>query len=70
MQIYRLLNARLLSWRNCVAFRTRARLIGIESAHQTPLVPADAGTQALQQKLGSRIRGNERVMLPYKTLML
>ena len=35
--------------------------IDMESAHQTPLVPADAGTQALPQKLGSRIRGNERV---------
>jgi hypothetical protein len=32
----------------------------LKSAHQTPLVPADAGTQALLQKLGSRIRGNER----------
>ncbi len=34
--------------------------MNIESAHQIPLVPADAGTQALLQKLGSRIRGNER----------
>jgi hypothetical protein len=44
--------------------------IDIGSAHQTPFAPADAGAQALPQKLGSRIRGNERVMLPYKTIML
>src|SRR5947209_13041283 len=38
----------------------RARSIDIESGVQTPLVPADAGTQALLQKLGSRVRGNKR----------
>jgi polar amino acid transport system substrate-binding protein len=32
----------------------------IESALQSPFVPADAGTQALPQKPGSRFRGNER----------
>ena len=31
---------------------------------------ADAGTQALPQKLGSRIRGNERVKRLYKTITL
>jgi hypothetical protein len=39
---------------------TLVRSIEIESAHQTPFVPADAGTQTLLQKLGSRFRGNER----------
>jgi len=34
--------------------------IDIDSAHQTPFAPADAGAQALLQTLGSRIRGNER----------
>src|SRR5882757_4710196 len=38
----------------------RARSIDIESARQSPFAPADAGAQALLQKLGSRIRGNER----------
>ena len=28
--------------------------------HPTPFVPADAGTQALLQRLGSRFRGSER----------
>ena len=35
-----------------------------------PLVPAEAGTQALLHKLGSRFRGNERWILPYITIML
>jgi hypothetical protein len=38
------------------------------SARQTPFVPADAGTQALPQKLGSRIRGNERMDRLHKTI--
>jgi hypothetical protein len=40
----------------------------IESTHQRPLVPAEAGTQTLLQKLGSRIRGNERWMGLYKAI--
>src|ERR1700704_6265333 len=47
-----------------------ARSIDIESGVQTPLVPADAGTQALPQKLGSRIRGNERGVLPREAVTL
>jgi hypothetical protein len=44
--------------------------MNIESTHQRPLVPADAGTQAWLQKLGSRIRGNERWMGPHEAIML
>jgi hypothetical protein len=39
---------------------------------EPPFVPAEAGTQALLQKLGSRFRGNERSMFQRKanTLLL
>jgi polar amino acid transport system substrate-binding protein len=38
----------------------RAKTEFAETVLQTPFVPADAGPQALPQKLGSRFRGNER----------
>ena len=34
--------------------------IDLNRVHPSPFVPAEAGTQTLLQKLGSRVRGNER----------
>src|SRR5690349_8951428 len=44
----------------CVRTPMTVRAYLGETGVQTPLVPVDAGTQALPQKLGSRFRGNER----------
>jgi hypothetical protein len=41
--------------------------IDMGPTQQTPFVPTEVGTQALPQKLGSRIRGNERGMLLRET---
>ena len=42
----------------------------MESTDQSSFVPAQAGTQALPQRPGSRFRGNERGMLQRQTMTL